>query len=72
MFLCIRGSRKKSPFAGQLAAEKAAEKAQEKGVRSIRVKVRYAELSDIHGWLCQLQLQLQQSLTFDYRSHTLL
>ena len=35
-----RGSRKKSPFAGQLAAEKAAEKAMLKGVRSVRVRVK--------------------------------
>ena len=35
-----RGSRKKSPFAGQLAAEKAAERALLKGVRSVRVRVK--------------------------------
>ena len=35
-----RGSRKKSPFAGQLAAEKAAAKAKLKGVRSVRVRVK--------------------------------
>jgi small subunit ribosomal protein S11 len=35
-----RGSRKKSPFAGQLAAEKAAGKAALKGVRSVRVRVK--------------------------------
>jgi ribosomal protein S11 len=33
-----RGSRKKTPFAGQLAAEKAVEKALALGVRSLRVR----------------------------------
>jgi len=35
-----RGSRKKTPFAGEIAAEAAAEKAMARGVRSVRVKVK--------------------------------